>query len=419
MKTIMDSAKIVTAVAASDFILGIFGGQLGKTLASNVLTAEGSEQATLENIAWGVPIKQDTQTNPEYGRVGNLLMWETYKSLAGCYLLTLDGSKAAKLSPTDRTVYADGTTLDETKGNVMHYSPRLYFRMATDTAGQPTLWMSLTPIPGGNYIEEQWTGCYMGSLDSAGRLRSVSGASVANNKTITDFWTAAQKNSSEHGLTSYAHCRKWLMMALAESGNTNTQMKFGHGPTGQADVFSKVSGLTTGATASFGDACGTVDISEVSGNAYSCHVSFFGIENLWGWFWHMTQGLTFSGTTAIVYEGNRMPNAQELAGTPTGVDRTFTRLTQNGYVRKIIAGEHFDILPSSVTGGDSTTGWCDSSWANDTGQLFLFGGAAYTGAYCGLAYVNSIHAFGGRDGHCGARLAFYGKPRLVDGRAIA
>lgn len=46
--------------------------------------------------------------------IGNTAAWTEYKLYCGRYLVTNDG-RAAKLSPTNSAVFADGTTVDETK----------------------------------------------------------------------------------------------------------------------------------------------------------------------------------------------------------------------------------------------------------------------------------------------------------------
>ena len=78
--------------------------------------------------------------------IGNTAAWTEYKLYCGRYLVTNDG-RAAKLSPTNSAVFADGTTVDETKGHVMWIGPRLYYRVQTDSvSGVPILWLSMLPI---------------------------------------------------------------------------------------------------------------------------------------------------------------------------------------------------------------------------------------------------------------------------------
>ena len=112
-----------------------------------------------------------------------------------------------------------------------------------------------------------------------------------------------------------------------------------------------------------------------------------------------------------------MPTSTELTTHPAGLYRQLERVTAEGWVKKIISGEYFDIMPSEV-GADSSSYWCDYSWANTTGQVVLWGGAAYDGAYCGLACAYSGTGWSTANAPVGSRLAYYGPLDFVDGKNI-
>ena len=86
-------------------------------------------------------------------------------------------------------------------------------------------------------------------------------------------------------------------------------------------------------------------------------------------------------------------------------------------MQEIILGEHFDIFPKKI-GGNSTSYWADYSWANTTGQLVLWGGNAYPGAYCGLAYADSSYAWSSSGAGVGSRLAYFGNLTFVSGASL-
>jgi hypothetical protein len=382
----------------------------------------GNEQL-LRQVAWGVPIKQASQSSPAWGTIGNTTMWEQFKEQIGRYLLTNSG-KAAKLSASDSAVFADGTTVDETKGHVMFHAPRLYFLVQTDAiTGIPYLWMSMYPI-GGYYIESAWIGCYLG-YNLNGMLVSRSGYTPTGNQTISTFWNQARQNGNDFGLINYDHIRLMMMLNLSQYGNPNAQSNIGYGCSGDGNTWNNTYSLKTGATVSLGDACGKISISDVVGNSLASRVSLFGIEDAWGWYWQMIQNIFFgnsgnsgqNGSECFIYEGNRMPTTAELATNPTGDYRKITRLVTptEGWVQNMLAGDHFDLIPSKL-GGDSNSYWTDYSWQNTTGQLCLFGGDAYDGARSGLAYVYSYDAFSHAAAAYGARLAYYGNDvEIVNG----
>ncbi len=396
------------------------GGSLRRIKLSDLASAIQTNQLDLSLIAWGTYLKETSAT--EWGTCGNQTKWNEYKASLGRYLLTNDG-RMAKLSRTNSAVFEDGTTVDESKGHVMFHSPlRLYYLVKYDaSAGCNILWGSTYPISE-HYIDHPTFGAYMGSLVGSS-LVSRSGLGVANYHTISEFWAYARNNGKDFGVLDYETLKLIPMLVLWEKGNPNGQGKFGCGPTGSTNTWDKVSGLTTGATKSLGDNCGTVSLSTLTGNADACHVNLFGIENPWGWYWQMIGGIYFgsssnsgqTGTEAYVYKGNRMPTDTELASHPNGDYRTFTRNTGSGGVQKLVLGDYFDIMPKTIGGENNSVYYCDYSWSAATGQLLLFGGNAWDALKGGPFFVSSHHAFGLRYARCGARLAFYAQPTYVNG----
>lgn len=419
-KKSLASVASVTSMLKTNSIIVEIGGSIRRITLDAFMDAIQTGALNLRQYAWGVPLMQGKQSSPAWGRVGNLDMWAEYKSQMGRYLLTNDG-KMAKLSTTDSTKFADGTTVDETKGHIVFHAPRLYYLVKEDSvSGVPYLWGSMQPISG-HYIEAPTIGAYKGYILS-GKLVSRSGYAPTGNKTITDFWNAARANGKDFGLNNYDHRRFMKMISLFEYGNTNDQVNIGYGCCGDGNTWDKTNALLTGATASLGDACGSIDISSVAGNTKSTRVSLFGIEDAWGWQWEFTQGIycgnsgndAQDGTEVFIYQGNRLPTSNELKTTPSGDFRKLTRLTSEGWIKTETLGENFDLIPS-VHGADSNSYWCDYHRCNNTGQVVLFGGSAFSGASCGLASVDSSAAWSFAWTFCGSRLAYYGTPTIVNG----
>lgn len=422
----------VASMLRSNSVLVEIDGNVRRITLENLMNAinTGNEQL-LRQVAWGVPLKHKVQSSTYYGVIGNTAAWEEYKRMSGRYLVTNTG-KASKLSPTNSSVFADGTALDESKGHVMFISPRLYYLVQTDSiTGIPYLWMSMLPI-GGNYIGGangglyNCIGAYKGAM-SGTALVSRSGVAPAGSKTINAFWTAAQVNGKDWGLTDYEQRKLIMMLGLSEYGDTNIQAKLGYGISGSTnlDLWATAATLQTGATKSLGDNFGKIGISVVNGSitGVNCsRVNMMGIEDPYGWQWEMLQGVfcgnsanaTQAGTEIFIYKGNRLPSAAELSTYPNGEYRQATRLTNEGYVQEIIAGDNFDIFPAK-TGGGTTSYWSDYSWANNTGQLVFWGGYAYYGAHCGLAYAYSLYAWSYAHARLGSRLAYYGNLTFVTG----
>ena len=428
----LGAASLVSTMLQSDSIIIEVGGSIRRITLDNFMDSinQGDEQL-LRQVAWGIPIKQSIQSSPAWGRVGNLGMWEEYKTKCGRYLVTNDG-KAAKLSVTNSGIYADGTLLNETKGNVMVISPRLYYLVKTDAQTNiPYVYFSQVPISG-HFFEESVIAAYPGSMSGSSYV-SRSGANLAPAKSITQYWQAAQQNGNQWGLVNYEHARKLMAFALSEYGNANIQQVLGAGVGGDGsykDIWSQASQLTTGATKSLGDDFGKIDIdnftaADGSQTSNSCRISLLGVEDWYGWQYQMLQGIYFgnsenpsqTGNEVFIYKGNRMPSSAELTTHPSGDYRTLQRLTNEGYITEEILGEHFDLIPKKL-GGGSTSNWCDYFYGNTTGQLCLWGGHALYGSNCGVASVYSSYAFSDASSYFGSRLAYYGNLKDVDGKDI-
>ena len=424
------NAATVASIIKGNKVLVEVDGAIRRIALEDLITSiNAGDQQLLNQVAFGVPIKQSTQSSPVWGMVGNRQMWYEFKERIGRYLLTNDG-RAAKLSKTHSDIYADGTALDETKGHIMGIMPdRLYFRFVVDaTTGIPYLWGSMIPI-GGHHIDPVCVGAYFCSM-SGTALTSRSGVKPQGAKTINAFWNAAQVNGENFGIGDVNWRKALIMLNLFEYGNPNVQTNIGYGVGGSAslDLWSAASQLLTGATKNLGDYCGKIDISLVNGSntGVDCsRVNLFGWEDTYCWFWEMIQGAYFGssnnadqdGTEIFLYEGNRMPTSAELAGHPNGEFRQLTRLTSAGYVKEMILGEFFDVFAKTLSGG-TTSYWCDYNYANNTGQLLLWGGHAHSGADAGLGYASSHCAFSYSYAYIGARLAYYGPLTFVNGSEI-
>lgn len=428
-KNLATAAQVQTMLRTNSVFVEI-DGSIRRISLDNLMSSinEGNEQL-LRQVAWGVPIKDTIQSSPDWGRVGNLDMWEEYKSLSGRYLVTNDG-KAAKLSTVNSGVFADGTALNESLGHVMVYAPRLYFLVKNDeVAGIPYLWMSMLPI-GGHYIEAPCIGAYKGSM-SGSALVSRSGVAPAGSKTINAFWSAAQVNGKNWGLINYDHRKFMIMILLSEYGNPNAQGMVGNGLTGTNNSSDYTTALSfpCGNTKSLGDSFGSVvheyTMSNGTQTTGACDVSLMGIENPYAQQWEMVQGMYCgsannsgqNGTEIFIYEGNRMPSSSELATHPSGDYRQLTRQTTSGYIAQMILGEHFDIMVKSL-GGGGTSYWCDYSYANNTGQLVRWGAGAHDGAYAGLGCAYSNNAWSNSGSLIGSRLAYYGELTFMSGAEL-
>ena len=380
--------------------------QAGLQLPNMTLVDATGKTYCIPEKSWGLTIPVDGAT--DYTLVGNVEAWNNYKAKIGRYLLKSNGD-AYKLNVYDSTIldYNDAT-FDPNLGNVMVRIPRLSYMVVRDSAGRDTIWMTEEPVMR-NVIEEQWVGAYLASYDG-NKLRSMKGETVAASRTINTFWDQAQANGKAFGLTNYTQRILMVLLYLSNYRSLNSQATLGYGMNGNADNSEAAKNKPTGETSSIGDACGSVDGG--TDNANAKHISLFGLEDIYGWYWEMIQGVFLINNKVYVYDGNRMPDSEELAYGAKGKSRSFNRIASEGWITKLVGGEHFDIFPSAVGGGSSSY-WCDYTWASTNGQLLLLGGAADLSAPCGLVCSTSYNAWTTAWTYIGSRLAFYGKVNIL------
>lgn len=429
-KNISNVAKVSTLLRTDSVFVEI-GGAVRRIKIEDLMNSinQGNEQL-LRQVAWGIPLQPSGITSTNWGRIGNVVMYDEYKRNCGRYLVTNNG-KAAKLSPTDSSVYADGTPLDESKGHIMTIRPRLYYFVKEDpVSGNTYVWFSQLPI-GGHFIEQDVSGAYIGSM-AGGALTSRSGLAPAGLKDINQFWAAAQVNGKDWGLCSYdIYQKKLVALGLSEYGDTNIQARLGYGVCGseKKTLWAEAAKLKTGATKSLGDGFGKIPIEVTNGAnvGVDCsRVSLLGTEDPYGWLYTTLQGIYFGssgnsaqkGTEVFIYEGNRIPTSSEFSNHPSGKYRELTRLITGGYISKMNIGEFFDLIPSAIGGGSSSYWSSYNSASDSTRQIPMFGGYADSNPYNGLCSLHSAKIEESRQMHIGTRLAYYGPIVFVDGREI-
>ena len=355
----------------------------------------------------------EQSSNPAFD-VRNRGAAELYQSRMGGYAFLVKSGNvyAAKLNPGSWDSFADGTSIgDASRFETMIHVPDCHFK----ADGTVMNFGGITPIDGGKaFRSPHWVGAYKMYVDASGIGHSRPDVAPSHSKTMSAFWSCAQKLGSEFGLANYGfHC---LINALyqARYGNLDSQATIGAGF--QTSSWEAARDVPMGLLRSLGDGSGKVYYTDATiGDQYP--VKLFGFEDLWGKLWEFRPGIRFSYDantgirTATVYDGNVVSN--------TASGRTFTCLANaNGeYVKKMQLGEWWDMI-AQATGAGSTTYYCDGYWAATGGELLSVGGRASSGSPCGLSSALSSDGFSVSWTHIGARLAFFGEPELVSGAEI-
>ena len=357
----------------------------------------------------------EQNSNPAFV-VNNRGAAELYQSQMGGYAFFIKDGKvyAAKLNGADWTKFADGTaftTALEQVCETMVHVPDCHFK----GEGKTLHFGGTVPIDGGKVFDSpHWVGAYKISYDANNKAHSRPDVTPKHSQTMSQFWAAAQLLGSEWGLANYGfHC---LINALfqARYGNLNSQSVIGAGF--QTSSWEAARDVPMGLLKHLGDGSGNVYYTDTTiGDQYP--VKLFGFEDLWGKLWEFRPGIRFymddDVRKAVVYSGNQVSN------TATGREFVCSVQSASGaYVKSMECGEFWDMIAQNVTGGGSTTYYCDGYYAATTGQLLRVGGPANRGALCGLASASSYYAFSASSASIGARLAFYGEPEIVSGAQL-
>lgn len=396
--------KVVSAMNTDQTFLIVADGALRRL-------SLGDLQKMMGNNIFYPSITLEQSSNPKFA-LPTPFMADMYQRAMGGYMMKVVNGKAyaAKLDPSNWEFFADGTKVDNAaKYETMVHVPDCHFKAENKTMQ----FGGLFPISGGKTFDSpNWVGAYKMYVDANGVGHSRPNVAPLHSRTMSVFWSCAQKLGSNFGLANYGF--QCLIEALYQVsfGNLNSQSVIGSGF--QSSSWEACRDVPMGKCISLGDGSGKVLYNDATlGNQYP--VKLFGFEDLWGKLWEFRPGIRFymDGDTryAVVYSGNRVSN------TADGRKFTIPSSANGQYITRKTLGTYWDAFPQAVGGGDSTY-YCDGFWASTSGELLPVGGNAYDGSRCGLSYASSSNGFSDSRTYVGARLAFYGNPTIVSGSEL-
>lgn len=396
--------KLVTAMNPDQTFLIVVDGALRRLSLSDL-------QKMMGNNIFYPTITLEQSSNPKFDLPAPFMASMYQKAMGGYMMKVVNGKVyAAKLDPSTWEFFADGTQVDDaSKYETMVHIPDCHFK-----ADNKTLQFGgLFPISGGKTFDSpNWVGAYGMYVDDNGVGHSRPNVSLSHSRTMSNFWSCAQKLGSNFGLANYGF--QCLIEALFQVsfGDLNSQSVIGSGF--QHSSWEACRDVPMGKCISLGDGSGKVLYNDATlGNQYP--VKLFGFEDLWGKIWEFRQGIRFymDGDTryAVVYSGNRISN--------TADGRKFT-VPSNGFesfVTKKTLGTYWDAFPQAIGGGDNVY-YCDCLWASPQGVLQCVGGNARNISRCGLSATISNSLASESSDDKGARLALYGNPTIVSGSEL-
>ena len=338
--------------------------------------------------------------------------WEDAFFMPRPCMIRYDGTVDYYLNPNDYTKKMDGTTSDIADdtyaGNAMmewgKNGQKIWYKIVPDTT--PTsasvyisnvqvdpdyhAWSFINNL--GRMVDHFYTPIYNGTLDSNGKLRSISGkayTALCQGKNATQEIAAARLNNPTGGdlwnTEVYADVVLINLLLILMGKSLNTTAVFGNGRCGQASAAENM--LGTGTMNDKGLFWGS--------NANTSGVKVFGMENWWGNQWRRYAGhVLIEGVHKYKLTKGRQDGstADDYVQSTTGSDYDsyiagVNDPGANGYVSQMtFDGNNF--MQSSVANGDSTKFWADYYWRNTGCRYACHGGdCAYSAGAVGAFFV--------------------------------
>lgn len=407
-----------------------------------------------------------TVSNPKPTRIGKMELHKELplQSLMRRCILKDNGTVNYYLHANDSTKRDNGAAANLTgaDGQYMVELPDMYVRFETDGDISRHL-QSTEPLPGFRL----WRKDYVSAVEATVQRSTTTLCSVVNKDadyrggnndasrdgtyktqlgmpatqiSLTNFRAYARKRgSTEWNCNLYQTHRKLWWLFAVEYANFNSQDAFnaeldenGYHQGGLSSGVTTLNGtkwntfnnyypfVPCGTTNSLGNHSGVVEFTMPDeydpGVPTKVNVpSYRGVENPFGHIWKWTDGckcLIQSETDGGLSEFYVCDDP--AAFTSSGVvnyDLRGNLPRKEGYVKKLILGEHGEIMPLEV-GGGSTTYFCDyfytsipSSGVSERGVLF--GGRASYGTNAGFVSASTSYAAAFTHADFGSRLCFY------------
>lgn len=321
-------------------------------------------------------------------------------------MLKYDGTVDYYLDPNDYTKKADGSASDVADdtygGNAMmewgQGGKKIWYKIVPD-AGDDTsasvyiadyrvdadyrCWSFINNQ--GHMVDHFYTPIYNGSIDSGGRLRSISGkpySALCQNKTVDQEVAAAELNNPGTDKLWYTEVMADVtlinLLLILMGKSLNTQAVFGNGVQGQEAAASSMIG--TGTMDSKGLFWGASDDTH--------GVKVLGMENWFGNLWRRYAGHILDRYTHKV---------KLTRGTQDGSTASDYNTTGSGYlgagsapqVQEFVTKMRFTggtLVTAAASGGSDTTFWCDYWYPSSDTTYALRGGYCDTSVGRGGAF---------------------------------
>ena len=330
-------------------------------------------------------------------------------------MLKYDGTVDYYLDPEDYSKKADGTASDVANaaygGNAMmewgRDGKRIWYKIVPDSEDHTSARIYIADYRAdadyrawsfvnnqGILTEHFYTPIYNGSLDSAGRLRSLSGvanSALCQNKTSDEEVAAAERNNpGEDKLwytEVYADVTLISLLLILLSKSLDSQTAFGKGRCSRTSSAANM--LATGTMNGKGAFWGS--------SSANYGVKVFGMENWWGNQWRRYAGhcmVNYVQKYKLTRGAQDGSAAEDYIQSIVGSDYDGYLIGTNGpaeneFIKRMLFTRHI-FQVKEVGGADSASYWCDL-WNQGDGVRY-----ARRGGACDITEAGRIGAFQSR-----------------------
>ena len=325
-------------------------------------------------------------------------------------MLNMNGSVAYYLDENDYSKKEDGTASDiaddTTSMNAMmewgRDGQKIWYKIVPDSGDSTSYSVYIANYKADssyhawsfydseNILKEHfYTPIYNGSIDTNGKLRSISGktySDLCQSKTVAQEITAAELNNigTDKGWYTevFADITLINFLLILMSKSLATQEKFGYGRINQASAVSSMIGS------------GTMNNKGLfwGSNGNNDGVKVFGMENYWANQWRRYAGhwlinnVNYYKMTRNTADGS---TASDYSTSDTNVTTTWlnggSSPTSNNYIRKMAADSN-SIFVNDIMNGGYLIAYSDYFFQNSGSRYAFRGGYCRYGRYCGAFY---------------------------------
>lgn len=309
--------------------------------------------------------------------------WDTFFGHKPC--LFKNGEVVKYLNPNDYTKDVDGNDVDITSGDagdvmiefplrgiIIKYDDTNTLRVSITDDVNNSMASYLAHTRGSTIKQNFYLGAYLG-VSANSKLRSISGGTITTSGVkFTTFRTLAQANrggtSQGYDLMTYYQNLYIQAMYILKYKNLNSQSTIGNGVSSNSAASTKT---------------GTLDKNGMdygSTTNASTKAKLFGIEDIWGNYWRVMEGVLIKNKQLLLGTDNFNDS-----GTGYNNYGELNLVSTQEYITKVKGDNNFGFTIAS-SGGSSTTYFCDIGQMNEsTGTYRLrYGGRWTHNTMCGI-----------------------------------